>query len=97
MIEEHIVDKSEPAPSSTLSEKKRTVIRELVKMMLSLHFIYDATYITLAKGRELGVRRDLSGIVDLFLAYPACNVQRIRNDEHATYNVFDSDDLKDKI
>lgn len=86
---------SELAASSTLSEKKRTTECKLVKEMALLCSIHDLDFRSMVEKHNFGLREDLSEKVEFYLAYSPYNVRRDQYNDHAEYDVLDSDDMKD--
>lgn len=84
----------ETAVSSTLSEEGKIEVSKLVKQMDFLCSIYDADFRVLVEEKRSGVGEDLSAHVDFVLIDQLYNVPTNRKNEHADYDVFGSNDLK---
>lgn len=56
MQEKDIVDKNEPAASSTLSEEERTVMRKLFKEMTLVCYMFDVDIRSMVEWHDFDVR-----------------------------------------
>lgn len=57
---------------------------------------YDAYFRNLAEKQDSGAGEDWNGTVDLVLADALYNVWRDRNDDHALYDMFCLNDIKER-
>lgn len=94
MNENDTMDEIEPTASSTLREEGRTRANKLGRKMASLCSIYDVNIIGFAQKHEPGFVEDLSRNMCLVLADTTYSVQSNRDNDHAGYSVFNSNDTK---
>lgn len=95
MKEEDIVQKSDSAASSTVSETRWIELSKLVIAIAGLCFIYNLNVRNLVEEHELGIKENLAIKKKCLLADLPYNVQSSQNDARAAYGVFGQRKMKD--
>lgn len=97
MKEEGFLDDGERSTFSTLSEKRRPAMRNLVNAMPLLCPIYGMNSINLTEKLGLGIGEDLSKNVVFVLTGPSYNVRMDLKDDPSECNVFGSSYRKVRV
>lgn len=69
-------------------------MNKLIKKIAFSCYIYDACYRNVLKEPELGAGEDLKGKGNFVLAVLLHNVRNDKDNDHAQYNIFHSNDVK---
>lgn len=93
----HIVDKIEPATSSTLGEDIISAMSKPVKEMVPLCFSYFVDFKNSAREHKLGVGEDPSGKANFFQASHSHKLRGARKDCNAECAMFGSNNMKDMV